>query len=390
MRDPALPPRRKTRPVRVGRYTIGGDAPIVVQSMTKTDTRDVDATLRQIEQLEAAGCEIIRLAVPDAEAARAVAEIRKRTQAVLVADIHFQYRLALAVLDAGIDKLRINPGNIGDAEKVRAVVKKAQACGVPIRIGVNAGSLERHLLEKYGYPTPEAMAESALEHVRILEALDFRDIIISLKASSVNMTVAAYRLLASQVDYPFHLGITEAGTQFSGTVKSAIGLGLLLAEGIGDTLRVSLAADPVEEVRVAYEILKALEIRARGPMIVACPTCGRLEVDMFKIVEEIERQTAHIHEPLHLAVMGCAVNGPGEARSAHVGVACGRGNGVIYRDGKAIRRVPEDRIVPELVKEIEAYIADRKAGRPTAPEQELPLPAEGLVGIAPSSSASND
>lgn len=390
MRHPALHPRRKTRPVRVGRYTIGGDAPIVVQSMTKTDTRDVDATLRQIEQLEAAGCEIIRMAVPDAEAARAVAEIRKRTQAALVADIHFQYRLALAVLDAGIDKLRINPGNIGDAEKVRAVVKKAQACGVPIRIGVNAGSLERHLLEKYGYPTPEAMVESALEHVRILEELDFRDIIISLKASSVNMTVAAYRLLASQVDYPFHLGITEAGTQFSGTVKSAIGLGILLAEGIGDTLRVSLAADPVEEVRAAYEILKALEIRARGPMIIACPTCGRLEVDMFKIVEEIERQTAHIHEPLHLAVMGCAVNGPGEARSAHVGVACGRGNGVIYRDGKAIRRVPEDRIVPELVKEIESYIADRKAGRPTAPEQELPLPAEGLVGIAPSSSASND
>ncbi|MCL6565180.1 MAG: flavodoxin-dependent (E)-4-hydroxy-3-methylbut-2-enyl-diphosphate synthase [Acidobacteriia bacterium] len=390
MRHPALHPRRKTRPVRVGRYTIGGDAPIVVQSMTKTDTRDVDATLRQIEQLEAAGCEIIRMAVPDAEAARAVAEIRKRTQAVLVADIHFQYRLALAVLDAGIDKLRINPGNIGDAEKVRAVVKKAQACGVPIRIGVNAGSLERHLLEKYGYPTPEAMVESALEHVRILEELDFRDIIISLKASSVNMTVAAYRLLASQVDYPFHLGITEAGTQFSGTVKSAIGLGILLAEGIGDTLRVSLAADPVEEVRVAYEILKALEIRARGPMIIACPTCGRLEVDMFKIVEEIERQTAHIHEPLHLAVMGCAVNGPGEARSAHVGVACGRGNGVIYRDGKAIRRVPEDRIVAELVQEIESYIADRKAGRPTTPEQELPLPAEGLVGIAPSSSASND
>ncbi len=390
MRHPALHPRRKTRPVRVGRYTIGGDAPIVVQSMTKTDTRDVDATLRQIEQLEAAGCEIIRMAVPDAEAARAVAEIRKRTQAALVADIHFQYRLALAVLDAGIDKLRINPGNIGDAEKVRAVVKKAQACGVPIRIGVNAGSLERHLLEKYGYPTPEAMVESALEHVRILEELDFRDIVISLKASSVNMTVAAYRLLANQVDYPFHLGITEAGTQFSGTVKSAIGLGILLAEGIGDTLRVSLAADPVEEVRVAYEILKALEIRARGPMIIACPTCGRLEVDMFKIVEEIERQTAHIHEPLHLAVMGCAVNGPGEARSAHVGVACGRGNGVIYRDGKAIRRVPEDRIVSELVKEIESYIADRKAGRPTAPEQELSLTAEGLVGIAPSSSASND
>jgi (E)-4-hydroxy-3-methylbut-2-enyl-diphosphate synthase len=382
MRHPALNARRATRPVRVGRYTIGGDAPIAVQSMTKTDTRDLDATLRQIEQMEAAGCEIVRMAVPDAEAAAAVAEIRKRTRAVLVADIHFQYRLALAVLDAGIDKLRINPGNIGDAEKVRQVVRKAKACGVPIRIGVNAGSLERHLLEKYGYPTPEAMCESALEHVKILEDLDFRDTIISLKASSVNMTVAAYRLLAAQVDYPFHLGITEAGTLFSGTIKSAMGMGMLLAEGIGDTIRVSLASDPVEEVRVAYEILKGLEIRARGPMIIACPTCGRLEVDMFKIVEEIEKHTSHIQESLHLAVMGCAVNGPGEARTANIGVACGRGNGVIYRDGKAVRRVPEEQIVPELVKEIEAYIADQKAGRPTSPADSLPLPAEGLVSLA--------
>ena len=385
MRDPALQPRRLTRPVRVGKYTIGGDAPIVVQSMTKTDTRDVDATLRQIEEMEAAGCEIIRMAVPDAEAAAAVAEIRKRTKAVLVADIHFQYRLALAVLDAGIDKLRINPGNIGDADKVRQVVRKAKACGVPIRIGVNAGSLERHLLEKYGYPTPEGMVESARHHIRILEDLDFPDIVVSLKASSVNMTVAAYRLLARQVDYPFHLGITEAGTQFSGTIKSAVGLGMLLAEGIGDTIRVSLAADPVEEVRVGYEILKALEIRARGPMIIACPTCGRLEVDLFKIVGEIEKHTAHIQESLHLAVMGCAVNGPGEARVANLGVACGRGNGVIYRDGKAIRRVPEDQIVPELVKEIEAYLADQKAGRPTEPQERLPAPGEGLVSLAPGS-----
>ncbi len=388
MRHPALTPRRVTRPVRVGKYVIGGDAPIVVQSMTKTDTRDVDATLRQIEEMEKAGCEIVRMAVPDAEAAAAVAQIRKRTQAVLVADIHFQYRLALAVLDAGIDKLRINPGNIGDANKVREVVKKAKARGVPIRIGVNAGSLERHLLEKYGYPTPEGMVESALFHVKILEELDFRDIIISLKASSVNMTVAAYRLLAKQVDYPFHLGITEAGTQFSGTIKSAIGLGMLLAEGIGDTIRVSLAADPVEEVRVGYDILKALEIRARGPMIIACPTCGRLEVDLFKIVGEIEKHTAHIQESLHLAVMGCAVNGPGEAKTSNLGVACGRGNGVIYRDGKAIRRVPEDQIVSELVKEIELYIADQKAGRPTEPQHTVPVPAEGLVSLA--SSGTND
>ncbi len=383
MRHPALSPRRPTRTVRVGKYAIGGDAPIAVQSMTKTDTRDVDATLRQIEEMEKAGCEIVRMAVPDAEAAAAVAKIRKRTQAALVADIHFQFRLALAVLDAGIDKLRINPGNIGDANKVREVVKKAKACGVPVRIGVNAGSLERHLLEKYGYPTPEGMVESALYHIKILEEFDFRDIIISLKASSVNMTVAAYRLLAKQVDYPFHLGITEAGTQFSGTIKSSIGLGMLLAEGIGDTIRVSLAADPVEEVRVGYDILKALEIRARGPMIIACPTCGRLEVDLFKIVGEIEKHTAHIQESLHLAVMGCAVNGPGEAKTSNIGVACGRGNGVIYRDGKAIRRVPEDQIVPELVKELEQYIADQKAGRPTEPQKTLEPTAEGLVTLTP-------
>jgi len=387
MRHPALGARRVTRPVRVGRYVIGGDAPITVQTMTKTDTRDVPATLRQIEEIEKAGGEIVRLAVPDAEAARAIAEIRKHTQATLVADIHFQFRLALAVLDAGIDKLRLNPGNIGDANKVREVVKKAIACRVPIRIGVNAGSLERHLLEKYGYPTPEAMAESALEHVRILEELDFRDIVISLKSSSVNMTVAAYRLLARQVDYPFHLGITEAGTQFSGTIKSSIGLGMLLAEGIGDTIRVSLAAEPAEEVRVGYEILKGLEIRARGPMIIACPTCGRLEVDLFKIVGEIEKHVSHIQEPLHLAVMGCAVNGPGEARTANIGVACGRGNGVIYRDGKAVRRVPEDQIVSELVKEIESYIADQKAGRATSPQAELAPVADGLVTLGPASPA---
>ncbi|HEV8383434.1 MAG TPA: flavodoxin-dependent (E)-4-hydroxy-3-methylbut-2-enyl-diphosphate synthase [Candidatus Acidoferrales bacterium] len=381
-----LAPRRVTRPVRVGGLTIGGDAPVAIQSMTKTDTRDVDATLRQIEQMEAVGCEVIRMAVPDAEAAAAVTEIRKRTKAVLVADIHFQFRLALAVLDSGIDKLRLNPGNIGDADKVRQVVKKAQACNVPIRIGVNAGSLERHLLEKYGYPTPEGMCESALFHIKILEEFDFRDIIISLKASSVNMTVAAYRLLAKQVDYPFHLGITEAGTQFSGTIKSSIGLGMLLAEGIGDTIRVSLAADPCEEVRVGYDILKSLEIRARGPMIIACPTCGRLEVDLFKIVGEIEQQTAHIQEPISVAVMGCAVNGPGEAKVADLGVACGRGNGVLYRDGHAFRRVPEEAIVPELIKEIEAYIADRKAGRPTEPAEKLELPENSsIVTLAPSS-----
>lgn len=361
-------PRRQTRPVKVGRLTIGGDAAIAVQSMTKTDTRDVEKTVAQIQQLEAAGCEIVRLAVPDLAAAQALAEIRKRcADSILVADIHFQYRFALMALDAGFDKLRINPGNIGEAEKVRVVVRRAQEQRVPIRIGVNAGSLERRLLEKHGYPTPEAMVESALDHLRLLEGLGFTDTIVSLKSSHVKLTVAAYRLLAQQVDYPFHLGITEAGTQFSGTVKSCVGMGVLLAEGIGDTIRVSLAADPVEEVRVAYELLKSLELRSRGPVVIACPTCGRLEVDLFKIVGEIEKATAHIKMPIRLAVMGCAVNGPGEAREADLGVAAGRASGMIYREGKAIRRVSEEEIVPALLEEIERFVADKTAGPAAAP-----------------------
>jgi (E)-4-hydroxy-3-methylbut-2-enyl-diphosphate synthase len=375
-----FPPRRKTRPVKVGRLTIGGDAPIVVQSMTKTDTRDVGKTVEQIQEMEAAGCEIVRLAVPDIEAAKALAEIRKRCpDSILVSDIHFQYKFALMALDAGIDKLRINPGNIGDAEKVRTVVRRAQEQRVPIRIGVNAGSLERRLLEKYGYPTPEAMVESALYHIRILEDLGFTDTIVSLKASNLKLCVAAYRLLAKQVDYPFHVGITEAGTQFSGTVKSCAGIGMLLAEGIGDTIRVSLATHPVEEVRVAYELLKALELRSRGPMVIACPTCGRLEVDLFKIAEEIEKATAHIKMPLSLAVMGCAVNGPGEAREADLGVAAGRGNGMIYREGKAIRRVKEEEIVPALLEEIERFVADKKAGIESQPASIEPAPESPLV-----------
>jgi (E)-4-hydroxy-3-methylbut-2-enyl-diphosphate synthase len=363
-----FPPRRKTRPVKVGRLTVGGDAPIVVQSMTKTDTRDVARTVDQVREMEAAGCEIVRLAVPDIEAAKALAEIRKLCpDSILVSDIHFQYRFALMALDAGIDKLRINPGNIGDAEKVRTVVRRAQEQHVPIRIGVNAGSLERRLLEKYGFPTPEAMVESALYHIRILEDLGFGDTIVSLKASNLKLCVAAYRLLAKQVDYPFHVGITEAGTQFSGTVKSCAGIGMLLAEGIGDTIRVSLATNPVEEVRVAYELLKGLELRSRGPMVIACPTCGRLEVDLFKIAGEIEKATAHIKMPLSLAVMGCAVNGPGEAREADLGVAAGRGNGMIYREGKAIRRVKEEDIVPALLEEIERFVADKMAGTESTP-----------------------
>jgi (E)-4-hydroxy-3-methylbut-2-enyl-diphosphate synthase len=365
-----FPKRRKTRAVKIGRLTLGGDSAIAVQSMTKTDTRDVEKTVEQIQQMEAAGCEIVRLAVPDIEAAQALPEIRKRCpDSILVSDIHFQYKFALMALDAGIDKLRINPGNIGDAEKVRVVVRRAQEQNVPIRIGVNAGSLERRLLEKYGYPTPEAMVESAQYHVQILEDLGFGDTIISLKSSNVKLTVAAYRLLARQCDYPFHLGVTEAGTQFAGTIKSCVGMGVLLAEGIGDTIRVSLATDPVEEVRVGYELLKALELRSRGPVVIACPTCGRLEVDLFKIAGEIEQATAHIKMPISLAVMGCAVNGPGEAREADLGVAAGRGNGMIYREGKAIRRVTEAEIVPALLEEINRFIADKESGTNTAPPE---------------------
>jgi (E)-4-hydroxy-3-methylbut-2-enyl-diphosphate synthase len=373
-----FPPRRKTRPVRVGRLTVGGDAAIVVQSMTKTDTRDIGKTVEQIQQMEAAGCEIVRLAVPDVEAANSLAEIRKRcADSILVSDIHFQHKFALMALDAGFDKLRINPGNIGDADKVRTVVRRAQEQKVPIRIGVNAGSLERRLLEKYGFPTPEAMVESAEYHIKILEDLGFGDTIVSLKSSNVKLTVAAYRLFSRRFDYPLHLGVTEAGTQFSGTVKSCVGMGMLLAEGIGDTIRVSLATEPAEEVRVAYELLKALELRSRGPVIIACPTCGRLEVDLFKIAGEIEKATAHIKTPLSLAVMGCAVNGPGEAREADLGVAAGRGNGMIYREGKAIRRVTEDEIVPALLEEIERFVAEKSGAAPVQarPSAELVAPA---------------
>jgi len=369
-----FPRRKKTRPVKVGRLTIGGDGPIAVQSMTKTDTRDVERTVEQIRQMEEAGCEIVRLAVPDIEAAQALPAIRKLCpDSILVSDIHFQYKFALMALDAGIDKLRINPGNIGDAEKVRIVVRRAQEQKVPIRIGVNAGSLERRLLEKYGFPTPEAMVESAQYHLQILEDLGFTDTIISLKSSNVKLTVAAYRLLSKQCDYPLHLGITEAGTQFAGTIKSCVGMGMLLADGIGDTIRVSLATDPVEEVRVGYELLKSLELRSRGPVVIACPTCGRLEVDLFKIAGEVEQATMNIKMPLSLVIMGCAVNGPGEAREADLGVAAGRGNGMIYREGKAIRRVTEAEIVPALMEEINRFIADKTAGiESTAP----PLPVE--------------
>ncbi|HXF42597.1 MAG TPA: flavodoxin-dependent (E)-4-hydroxy-3-methylbut-2-enyl-diphosphate synthase [Pyrinomonadaceae bacterium] len=346
--------RRKSRPVKVRNIQIGGDAPISIQSMTKTDTTDVEGTLKQIEQLEAAGCEIVRIAVPDDAAAAALIEIRKRTGLPLVADIHFHYKLALKAIDAGIDKLRINPGNIGSIDRVREVVRAAERAKVPIRIGVNGGSLEKDLLKKYGTATPEAMVESGLRHVRILEDLGFTDIVISLKASDVNRMIAAYRLMAEKVDYPLHLGVTEAGTPFAGTIKSAIGLGTLLGEGIGDTIRVSLAAEPWEEVRVGWEILKSLGLRQRGVTVVACPTCGRLDIDNFvEIVTEIERRLSHVEEPLHLSVMGCAVNGPGEAHDSQLGITFGRNVGMIFKNGVPMRRVSGENIVEEFVREVE-------------------------------------
>jgi len=344
--------RRKTKRIKVGDVVVGGGAPIVVQSMTKTDTRDRRATLRQIRKLERAGCEIVRLAILDEEAAEAFAEMKNKVRIPLIADIHFDHRLALKCLEKGADGLRINPGNIGSKAKVREVASEAKDRNVPIRIGVNSGSLEKGLLQKHGSATAEAMVESALRHVRILEDLDFTQIKISLKASDVIRTVRAYQILAEHVDYPFHAGISEAGSLIRGTVKSAVGLGLILREGLADTIRVSLTAPPEEEVRVGYLILSSLGIRNRGPNVIACPVCGRCEVDLFRIASRIEKQLVSIQTPLDVAVMGCMVNGPGEAKEADIGLACGRGAGVIFKKGRLLRRVDEERIVREFVKEV--------------------------------------
>ncbi len=344
--------RRNTKQVKVGNVVIGGGAPIVVQSMTKTDTRDIRVTLRQIRRLEKAGCEIVRLAIPDEEAAEAFVEMKNRVKIPLIADIHFDHRLALKCLEKGADGLRINPGNIGSKAKVREVANEAKDRNVPIRIGVNSGSLEKDLLQKHGGATAEAMVESALRHVRILEDLDFTQIKISLKASDVIRTVCAYQILAEHVDYPFHAGITEAGSLIRGTVKSAVGLALILREGLADTIRVSLTAAPEEEVRVGYLILSSLGIRSRGPNIITCPICGRCEVDLFRIASRIEKQLISIQMPLDVAIMGCMVNGPGEAKEADIGLACGRGVGVIFKKGELLRRVNEESIVHEFVKEV--------------------------------------
>jgi (E)-4-hydroxy-3-methylbut-2-enyl-diphosphate synthase len=361
--------RRKTRQIQLGKIKVGGDAPVTVQSMTKTDTRDVGATVQQIWDLEAAGCEIVRCAVPVREAAEQLGAIKKQIRIPLVADIHFNYKLALIAIEQGVDGLRLNPGNIGARKYVEEVVRAASERKIPIRIGVNAGSLEKDLLQKYDGPTAEGMVESGLRHIHILEDVGFNEIKISLKASDPLMMIEAYRMLAGKVDYPFHLGVTEAGTPTVGTIKSAVGLGTLLADGIGDTIRVSLAADPVEEVRVGIEILKALKIRKEGMTFVACPSCGRADVDLVGLAKAVEeRMLPYSNLNIHVAVMGCEVNGPGEARAADLGVAGGKGIGLIFKRGEIIRKVPETQIVDALMEEVKKFAAEKQAEQASAAE----------------------
>jgi (E)-4-hydroxy-3-methylbut-2-enyl-diphosphate synthase len=348
--------RKKTRRVYVGKVAIGGGAPVSVQSMCSTDTRDVKATLRQIKRLERAGCEIVRLAVLDEKAAEAISIIKQVAKIPLVGDIHFDYRLALKSLDSGVDKLRINPGTIGALWKVKEVVKAAKERKVPIRIGVNAASLPKSILKKYGHASPKAMVEAALDQVKILEDLNYKEIVVSLKASDVPTTIEAYKLFSEKCNYPLHLGVTEVGTYRVGSIKSAVGIGSLLAMGIGDTIRVSLTGDPVEEVKVSYEILKSLNLREYGPTLISCPTCGRMEIDLLPIVRQVEKRLTKLKEPIKVAVMGCVVNGPGEAREADIGVAGGRGVGLIFSKGKIIRKVKEKDIVKSLIEEMERFL----------------------------------
>lgn len=344
--------RKKTRQIHVGPVKIGGTAPISVQSMTKTDTRDVRATLAQIKRLAAAGCEIIRVAVPDERAAEALPALVRGSSIPVIADIHFHHRLAMKAIEAGVAGLRINPGNIGGLQKLSAIVQRAREKEISIRIGVNSGSLEKDLLKKYGSPTPEALVESALRNIELFERLSFREIKISIKSPDVRSTVAAYRLLSRKTCYPLHIGVTEAGTAFSGTIKSAVGLGILLAEGIGDTLRVSLTADPVEEVRVGFEILKALRLRQRGPEIISCPTCGRCQIDVAAMAQDIEARLAAEKLPLKIAVMGCEVNGPGEAREADIGIAGSSSRGVLFKKGVIVKKCRSSELLKEFYREI--------------------------------------
>ena len=351
--------RYETRRLYVGKVPIGGGAPVVIQSMTNTQTADTEKTLEQIHRLAVAGCEIVRVAIPDKEAAESIAALKERSPLPLIADIHFDHRLALICLEQGIDGLRLNPGNIGGDENVRKVAVEAKKRGVPIRIGVNAGSLEKDILEAHGgHPTAAGMVESALRHIALLEAQDFFDIKVSLKAQNVPLTLEAYRMLAERVNYPLHLGITESGTVTSGVIRSAVGIGALLAEGLGDTLRVSLTGPPEEEIAVAKEILKVLELREGGPTLVSCPTCGRCQIDLYPIAKQVEEKLKGITRPIKVAVMGCVVNGPGEAREADIGIAGGKGMGLVFRKGEIIRTVSEDQLVAELFREIDALLEE--------------------------------
>ncbi|MBM6874182.1 flavodoxin-dependent (E)-4-hydroxy-3-methylbut-2-enyl-diphosphate synthase [Fusobacterium mortiferum] len=339
-----------SRVVKVGNLLIGGGNPVVIQSMTNTTTSNVEATVAQIKKLESTGCQMVRMTINNEEAAKAIGEIKKRVNIPLCADIHFDYKLALLAIENGIDKLRINPGNIGSDENIKAVVEKAKERNIPIRIGVNSGSIEKHILEKYGKPTADGMVESAMYHINLLEKNGFEDIVISLKASNVKMMVDAYRKISKLVDYPLHLGVTEAGTAFQGTVKSAIGIGSLLVDGIGDTIRVSLTEDPVEEIKVAKEILKVLGLIDAGVEIVSCPTCGRTEIDLIGLAKKVEKEFENEKRKIKIAVMGCVVNGPGEAREADYGVAGGKGVGVLFKKGQVVKKVDESEILIELKK----------------------------------------
>ena len=354
--------RRKTRQIHVGNVAVGGDAPVVVQSMCSTDTRDIQASLKQMNRLAEVGCELIRLAVLDEKAVEALKTIKKEAPTPLIADIHFDHRLALGALKAGVDGLRINPGNIGGEAAVAKVVHAAAERGVPIRIGVNSGSLDKDLLQRYGGPTPEAMVESAARQIELLESLNYHEIKISLKSSDVLTMVESYRLLANRVSYPLHLGVTEAGTVVSGTAKSAIGIGLLLAEGIGDTIRVSLTSDPIDEVKAAYEILRALKLRERGVEIISCPTCGRCEMDLIGLTHEVEKRLLKVKTPLKVAIMGCVVNGPGEAKEADVGIAGGRGQGILFKKGEIVEKLPEAKLKTRLLEEISTMVDEDNGG----------------------------
>ncbi|MGL4403875.1 MAG: flavodoxin-dependent (E)-4-hydroxy-3-methylbut-2-enyl-diphosphate synthase [Fusobacteriaceae bacterium] len=345
--------------VKIGKLEIGGKNEVIIQSMTNTNTADIDATVKQIIELEREGCQMVRMTINTPEAAGAIKDIKKRVTIPLVADIHFDYKLAILAIENGIDKLRINPGNIGSEENVRAVVQKAKEYKVPIRIGVNSGSIEKHILEKYGHPTAKGMVESALYHISLLEKQDFSDIVLSLKASNIKMMVEAYREIDKLTSYPLHLGVTEAGTAFQGTIKSAIGIGSLLLDGIGNTIRVSLTENPVEEIRVAKEILKVLGLR-KGTEIISCPTCGRTEIDLIKLAKEVEIEFKNQKENLKIAVMGCVVNGPGEAREADYGVAGGKGIGLLFKKGEIVKKVDEKEILPELKKMIQEDLKEKK------------------------------